>query len=87
MGAVHQLAKPGQFLSTTVVDQGIFITRGGDNVLRAFYSGDLHGVRGVKGIEHFNPSDFDLVSVRVETLIGLVFVNLDANADALTDIS
>ena len=87
VGAVHQLAKPGESLTTTVVDQEIFITRGEDNVLRAFYSSDFHGARGVKGIEHFNPSDFGLVSVRVETLIGLVFVNLAADADALTNIS
>ncbi len=87
MGAVHQLSKPGEFLTTTVVDQEIFITRGEDNVLRAFYPGNFHGARGVKGIENFNPSDFGLVSVRVETLIGLVFVNLDANADALADVS
>ncbi|MEE3293189.1 MAG: SRPBCC family protein, partial [Pseudomonadota bacterium] len=87
VGAAHQLSKPGEFLTTTVVDQEIFVIRGEDNVLRAFYQGNFRGARGVKGIENFNPSEFGLVSVRVETLIGLVFVNLDANTDALTDIA
>ena len=87
MGALHQLSEPGAFLTTTVVDQEVFVIRGEDNVLRAIYQENFRGTRGVKDIEDFNPSNFGLESVRVETLIGLVFVNLDANADALTDIS
>lgn len=87
VGTVRQLSKPGQIFTTTVVDQEVFVIRGEDNVLRAFYQENFRGTRGVKDIEDFNPSNFGLESVRVETLIGLVFVNLDANADALTDIS
>ena len=87
VGAAHQLSKPGEIFTTTVVDQEVFVIRGEDNVLRAFYQENFRGTRGVKDIEDFNPSNFGLESVRVETLIGLVFVNLDANAAALTDIA
>ncbi|GIT48667.1 MAG: hypothetical protein Ct9H300mP14_05950 [Gammaproteobacteria bacterium] len=64
------VTKPGEFLTTTVVDQE-FSHRGG-NVL-GFLPGEISGAPGGKGIEKFNHQKFGLVSVRVETLIGFGF--------------
>lgn len=118
VGAASQVSKPGEFLTATVIDQDIFVIRGGDQILRAFYNvcrhrahqlvhgrgcnrmlvcpyhgwtydieGRLKGGRNLEGMKNFDRRDFGLVAVRVETLAGLVFVNLDTDAVPLADIS
>ena len=50
-------------------------------------SGAFRSARGVQGMQAFEPKDFGLVPVRVETIIGLVFVNLDPEAPPLSEIT
>ena len=38
MGHAEQVAKPGDYITGRVLDQNIFIVRGKDNALRAFYN-------------------------------------------------
>ena len=47
--------------------------------------GRLRAATGFGAVEGFDPRDFGLFAVRLETWRGLVFVNLDAEAAALAD--
>jgi choline monooxygenase len=47
MGRVEQLAKPGEFVSTTVAGEPIVAVRGNDGVLRAFYNVCRHHAAAV----------------------------------------
>ncbi|MEM7123695.1 MAG: aromatic ring-hydroxylating dioxygenase subunit alpha [Pseudomonadota bacterium] len=38
VGPASEVAKAGDYMTTTVVDQGVFVIRGRDGVLRAFYN-------------------------------------------------
>ncbi len=38
VGHKSQVAKPGDYMTTTIVDQGVFVIRGRDGELRAFYN-------------------------------------------------
>lgn len=49
--------------------------------------GAFVGARGIDNMKNFDPKDFGLVAVRIETMIGLVFVNLDNDAPRLNDLS
>jgi len=118
VGAQHDVSAPGQFMTTTVVDQDVFVIRTQTGELRAFYNvcrhrahrllegkgcrdkiicpyhgwtydsgGRFCGARGVEGIIGFESDAFGLVEVRVATMLGLVFINLDEDAHALDDIA
>ena len=118
VGAECEVGETGAFTTTTIVDQDIFVIRGQDGVLRAFYNvcrhrahrlvdgsgckdrivcpyhgwtydmdGRFCGGRGVDSIVGFEPGSFGLAEVRVETMIGLIFVNLDLTAPALREIA
>jgi len=110
------LAEPGDYVTTAIHDQELFLTRGHDGELRAFYNvcahrghplvegtghaqrlvcpyhawtydlaGRLIGARGSNRTEGFVRSDICLTDVRVERMLGLLFVNLDRDAPSLAD--
>lgn len=116
-GPMGELSAPGSYLTTSVVDQDVFVMRGLDGELRAFYNvcqhrahrlltgkgcrarivcpyhgwtyetdGRFRNARGIDGIVDFERASANLASVRVETMLGLVFVNLDAAAPSLQDL-
>ena len=113
-GHVSQLAEPGAFLTTSIHDQNLFVVRGRDGALRAFYNvcqhrghellsgcgrtniitcpyhawaydfdGQLKAARNVENMPGFDKCDFALKPVQVETFCGLVFINLDPEAEPL----
>ncbi len=113
---VSDLPEPGDFHAGEVADQGIFIIRGGDDQLRAFYNvcshrahplvegsgnkrlivcpyhqwryrpdGRFHGARGREAPSDCPVADADLKPVRVENFGGLLFVNLDSQAQPLAE--
>ena len=47
--------------------------------------GTLLRVRNADNIREFSPEDYSLTPVGVETLAGLIFINLDPDADSLAD--
>ena len=47
--------------------------------------GKLVGVRNEKQVKRFDKADYPLTPVRVETLAGLVFINLQADVEPLAD--
>jgi len=107
-----QIAKPGDYTTTKIIDQNVAVVRGRDGALRAFYNvcqhrahelltgqgnlkavitcpyhawaydleGKLRTARNCEKVKGFDKADFTLPQVRVETLLGLVFVNLDPDA-------
>ncbi|MCZ6720061.1 MAG: Rieske 2Fe-2S domain-containing protein [Proteobacteria bacterium] len=114
MGHAEQVAKPGDYITGRVLDQNIFIVRGKDNALRAFYNvcqhrahellegsghvkvitcpyhawtyeldGDLRSARGSEKVANFEPAEFCLKPVQVETFMNFLFVNLDRDAPSL----
>ena len=118
VGARHDVSTPGQYMTTTIVDQDVFVMRTQTGELRAFYNvcrhrahhllegkgcrekitcpyhgwtyddeGRFCGARGIEGIVGFKAGTFGLVEVRVATMLGLVFINLDDNAPALDDVA
>lgn len=114
MGHVSQVATTGDYLTATVYDQEIFVTRDGDNVINAFYNvckhrghelvqgsgrvkalkcpyhawvygldGVLKHSRNTSELPGFDPCDFALSRVQIESLCGFLFVNLDPEASSL----
>jgi len=49
------------------------------------FDGKLRTARGCQNVDGFDKSEFGLKPVRVETVLGLVFVNLDPDAPAFRD--
>lgn len=49
------------------------------------FDGTLRAARNTENMANFNKCDFALKSVRVETFCGLVFVNLDPDAEPLSE--
>jgi carnitine monooxygenase subunit len=113
-GHVSQLRGVGDYITCPVADQEIFVIRGKDDRIRAFYNvcahrahqlvkgcgsakvitcpyhawsyhadGRLRTARGTEHVADFNPADFHLKEVRVETLAGFIYVNLDPDAASL----
>lgn len=118
VGPEAEVQEPGNYLTTTVVDQDVFVIRGEDGVLRGFYNvcrhrahrlldgkGCRHRIvcpyhgwsyendgrfmtgRGADRICGFDKNATGLVAVRVETMLGLVFANLDDEALALESVT
>jgi choline monooxygenase len=114
----HQSAldAPGKYVTTAIQDQELFLTRGQDGEIRAFYNvcahrghplvegegtkqrlvcpyhawtydltGRLIGAPGSNRTEGFVRSEICLSSVRVDRLLGLVFINLDPDAQPLAE--
>ncbi|MDH3740472.1 MAG: Rieske (2Fe-2S) protein [Hyphomicrobiales bacterium] len=112
--AANELPEPGDYYCGSVADQEIFIVRGGDGILRAFYNvcshrahpllegqgnarlivcpyhqwcyqadGCFRGARGKDALKDWSPENADLKPVRLEEYAGLLFVNLDADAEPL----
>jgi len=110
------LDAPGKYVTTAIHDQELFLTRGHDGEVRAFYNvcahrghplvegegqknrlvcpyhawtydltGRLVGARGSNRTEGFVRSDICLSGVRVESMLGLLFVNLDPDAPSLAE--
>ncbi len=48
--------------------------------------GSLRTARGTEAMPSFNPDDYGLVPVRLEEALGFLFVNLDPEAPALTEV-
>ncbi|MCP5080736.1 MAG: aromatic ring-hydroxylating dioxygenase subunit alpha [Alphaproteobacteria bacterium] len=115
-GPLSEVGEPGRYLTTTIIDQDVFVIRSADGTLRAFYNVCRHRAhrllegtgrcgrivcpyhgwsyetngafltgRGVCGIDGFDPAASGLIPVRVETMLGLVFVNLDDKARPLEE--
>lgn len=117
VGHECELARPGDYITARIVDEGIFVVRTQQGKLEGFYnvckhrahellqgSGrlgpiitcpyhawayDLHGrlsaARGSENVLGFDKSEIQLSPVRVESLLGLVFVNLDPDALPLAE--
>ncbi len=49
------------------------------------FDGKLRTARGCENVDGFDKSEFGLKQVRVDTMLGLVFVNLDADAPAFAE--
>ncbi|MDG2480877.1 MAG: aromatic ring-hydroxylating dioxygenase subunit alpha, partial [Alphaproteobacteria bacterium] len=49
------------------------------------FEGKLRTARGSENVEGFDKGEFGLKQVRVETMLGLIFVNLDQNAPAFAE--
>ncbi|MDH3667210.1 MAG: aromatic ring-hydroxylating dioxygenase subunit alpha [Paracoccaceae bacterium] len=110
------LAEPGDYVTTAIHDQELFLTRGHDGGIRAFYNvcahrghvlvegrgsknrlvcpyhawtydltGRLIGAPGSGKTEGFVRSDICLSDVRVDQMLGFVFVNLDPDAPPLAE--
>ena len=117
-GALSMLERAGSYLTTRVVDQDVFVIRGNDGGLRAFYNvcshrahrlvdgcgerdpivcpyhgwtydndGRFKAARGIEGIRGFDRAAAGLKAIRVDTCVGLVFVNLDPNAGPLAEVA
>ena len=117
-GPAADVEETGSYLTASVVDQAVFVMRGGDGVLRGFYNvcshrahrlltgggrreqivcpyhgwtyatdGDFKAARGVDTLCDFDLAAANLKRIRVETLAGLVFVNLDPEAEALEEVA
>ena len=115
-GHVSQLPEVGDYLTLTIIDQDLFVLRGADGQLRAFYNVCQHrGHRLVSGAGHmkrltcpyhawrygfdgallaaphstkvpgFDCASIRLSEVRLETMAGFVFVNLDEEAPTLAE--
>lgn len=117
-GHVSQLQNPGDYLTTRIRDQNLFVIRSHSGELNAFYNvcahrghellkgqgrtnvivcpyhawaydfdGALKAARNSENVEGFNKCDFTLSKIRVEELCGLVFVNLNAEAESLKELT
>ncbi|MEL6421909.1 MAG: aromatic ring-hydroxylating dioxygenase subunit alpha [Pseudomonadota bacterium] len=115
-GHQSQVAEPGCFLTTQIHSQNVFVIRGRDGALNAFYNvcqhrghellegtgrtnvitcpyhawaydfdGTLKAARNTDRMAAFNKCDFALKAVRVEVFCGMVFVNLDEDAQPLAE--
>lgn len=107
-GYLHDLEKPGDFVTRQILDQEMFVVRGKDGALRAFYNvcmhrghelvkgkgnktiitcpyhawsydtgGRLRAAGGADDVKDFDYGEFGLTPVAVDTLLNMVFVNLD----------
>lgn len=110
------LDEPGKYVTTSIQDQELFLTRDTSGVIRAFYNvcrhrghplvqgegqktrfacpyhawtydltGSLIGAPGTRNSKSFSRADIRLAEVRVEKMLGFIFVNLDPDAPTLAD--
>jgi carnitine monooxygenase subunit len=111
VGVLEHLSEPGSYITADILDQKVFVVRGKDNQLRAFYNvcqhrahillqgrgkralvvcpfhawsyqldGTLKSSLQTRSVRAFDPSDYALTEIRVDTLGFMVFVNLDPDA-------
>ena len=114
-GHQSQLPKTGDYLTTTINEQSVFVVRDRNGGLKAFYNvcqhrghelvagtghanvivcpyhawsydldGSLIGARNSAKMAGFSKCDFALKPVSVEVFCGLVFINLDQDAEPLS---
>src|SRR5208283_4187565 len=90
----EQVKAPGHFVATTVAGEPAVVTQpcGQAALLHCPYHGWNYGLDGClkgmpefEGVENFDRSQNGLVPIRVETWECFVFINLDNDADPLTD--
>ena len=116
-GHKSQFAEVGDFITTRIHEQNIFIIKDKSGELKAFYNvcqhrghelvsgtgtkkstivcpyhawtygldGALIRARNTENLRNFDKCDFSLKPVRVEEFCGLVFVNLNPDAESLAD--
>ncbi|MEM7193899.1 MAG: aromatic ring-hydroxylating dioxygenase subunit alpha [Pseudomonadota bacterium] len=113
-GHVSQLKSPGQYITTRIHDQSVFVIRSRSGELNAFYNvclhrghelltgngrtnvvvcpyhawaydfdGALRSARNSENVSDFEKDDFTLKRVQVEVFCGMVFINLNDDAEPL----
>lgn len=117
IGHESEVPKSGDYLCARIVDQNLFVLRGADGQLRAFYNvcqhrahellkgrgnvasvivcpyhawsyeldGKLRGARATKRLPDFDPAQYGLEPVHLESELGFLFVNLDTQAASLRE--
>jgi len=114
-GHASQLTKAGDYITTSIHEQNIFVIRDRSNALRAFYNvcqhrghellageghtnvimcpyhawaydfdGTLKSARNTGNVAGFEKCNFALKAIKVEEFCGLVFINLDRDAEPLS---
>lgn len=117
-GHVSQLREAGDYVTCRIADQNLFVIRGKDGELRAFYNvcshrahelltgsgcakvitcpyhawsyhadGRLRSARGSEKMAGFNGDEFCLKPVKIEEMMGFVFINLDPAAPSLKSLA
>ena len=118
VGHESKLANPGDYMAVDFADEGIFLVRGRDGIVRGFFNvcqhrahrlvegsgnvkltltcpyhawaydfdGKLRTARGCQNVDGFDKGEFGLKQVKVETMLGLIFVNLDPAAKPFHEV-
>jgi len=90
-GHVSQLQKTGDYLTTEIHEQSVFVVR--DRIVCPYHAwsydldGQLKGARNTENMEGFKKCDFALKPVQVEVLCGLVMINLNLQAKPLKELA
>ena len=118
VGHLSQLERAGDYVTTRIADEPVFVMRSEDGALRGFYNvcrhrahellqgsghvdsivcpyhawtyrsdGSLRHARFADRMPGFDHDAFCLPQVRVESFCGFVFVNLDPDAEPLSDVT
>jgi choline monooxygenase len=117
-GHVTEMPEPGDYVTVDVAGQSIFVMRGKEGELSAFFNvcqhrahellkgkghvksaivcpyhawayeldGTLRKARATAHMPEFDPADYSLVPVRLEEMLGFLFVNLDPEAKPLATL-
>ena len=117
VGHINDIPRGGDYLTTTIVDQPIFVLRSRDGSIRAFHNvckhrahlllteaqgslksklitcpyhawaydsgGQLQAAPHCETIQGFDKSEIQLDALKVEMIMGFIFVNADLDCDAL----
>ena len=118
IGHLSQLERAGDYVTTRIADEPVFVMRGEDGALRGFYNvcrhrahellkgsgrvdsivcpyhawtyrsdGSLRHARFADRMPGFDHDAFCLPQIRVESFCGFVFVNLDQDAEPLSEVT
>jgi choline monooxygenase len=117
-GHVTEVPSPGDYVTADIAGQSVFVMRGKDGRLAAFFNvcqhrahellkgkghvrsaivcpyhawayeldGSLRTARATAHMPEFDPIDYSLVPVRLEEMLGFLFVNLDSDAPPLASL-
>lgn len=117
IGHESELRNAGDYVTAEIAEEKVFIIRGDDGVLRAFYNvcqhrahtllkgtgniksaiicpyhawsytttGALHTARYTQGMKDFRKDDFHLPEIKLESVCGFIFVNLDPDAASIEE--
>lgn len=117
-GHVSELTSAGDYVTVDVAGQSVFVIRGKDGALAAFFNvcqhrahellagkgnvksvivcpyhawaydldGSLRNARATARQPEFDPKEYSLVPVRLEEMLGFLFVNLDPEAKPLATL-